>query len=290
MPETESWSYQRNCLIPPDTELPKGMNRIAAVVEYDGSVFCGWQRQRHCDSVQRHVEGALSSVAAENISVVCAGRTDTGVHGTNQVIHFDTVAERKPRNWILGANANLPDTVRLHWARQMPPSFHARFSATARTYRYIIANGAYRPALFNKGLSWERRPLCAERMQTGAACLPGEQDFSSFRAAGCQSNTPYRNIHYVEVWRSGDLVVVEIRANAFLHHMVRNIAGALIAVGCGAREPQWIKELLIARDRTMGAVTAPANGLYLVAVDYPDGFELPGFDPGPYFVSEPLKQ
>lgn len=263
---------------------------MAAVVEYDGSVFCGWQRQRHCQSVQQQVEAALSMVAAEPVSVGCAGRTDTGVHGTNQVIHFDTLAQRKPRNWILGANANLPDTVRLHWVQQMPPSFHARFSAIARTYRYVIYNHPYRPALFNQGLTWERRSLQVERMRQAAACLPGEQDFSSFQAAGCQSNTPYRNVHYIEAWRKGDLVIVEIRANAFLHHMVRNIAGALIAVGCGERDPQWVAELLAARDRTQGEVTAPASGLYLVAVSYPEEFAIPRFPPGPYFVAEDLKQ
>ena len=289
MSNTDPWAYRRNCQMRPSDPMPQGMHRIAAVVEYDGSVFCGWQRQSHSPSVQAEVERALSKVAAEPITVACAGRTDTAVHGTNQVIHFDTPAVRDPHNWILGANANLPNSIRLHWAAEMPQTFHARYSATARTYRYVIANEPFRPALCHAGLTWQRKPLDEGRMQAGAAYMLGERDFSSFRAAGCQSKTPMRNMHYVAVWRQGSLVIIELRANAFLLHMCRNIAGALMAVGCGEREPQWIDKLLSLKDRNQADVTAPPNGLYLVNVDYPKEFALPELVPGPHFVIEPLR-
>lgn len=283
------WVYQRNCRMRADDPMPEGMHRIAAVVEYDGSLFCGWQRQSHSPSVQAEVERALSKVAAEPITVACAGRTDTAVHGTNQVIHFDTLAVRAPHNWIMGANANLPKGIRLHWAGEMPKEFHARFSAAARTYRYVIYNGPYRPALGCTGLTWERRPLAVSAMQKAARHLVGEQDFSSFRAAGCQSNSPNRDMHYVEVWSQGSLVIIELRANAFLLHMCRNIAGALMAVGAGEREPDWIAQLMSACDRNQADITAPPNGLYLVSVDYPEPFLLPDLSPGPHFVPDPLK-
>lgn len=289
MAESEDWLYQVNCLIPPEQQLPEGVKRIAAVVEYDGSAFSGWQRQSHSSSVQQEVERALSAVAAEPITVACAGRTDAAVHGTNQVIHFDTRAERNARNWILGANANLPDSIRLHWAGEVAAQFHARFTATARTYRYVICNDRYRPALFHTGMTWERKPLDADLMQQAAQHLLGEQDFSSFRAAGCQSVSPNRNVHYVEVWRQGPLVIMEIRANAFLHHMVRNIAGALMVVGFGEQSPEWIGALLAACDRNLAPPTAPPNGLYLVHVDYPAELAIPVCPPGPHFIADELK-
>ena len=282
--------YQRNKLLSLDQKMPQGMYRIAAVVEYDGSAFCGWQRQSHSPSVQAEVERALSKVAAEEIIVACAGRTDTGVHGTNQVIHFDTLADREPRNWILGANANLPDSIRLHWAAPVTPQFHARFSATARTYRYVIYNEPYRPALGHSGLTWQRQPLNEQLMQQGANYLLGERDFSSFRGAGCQSKTPNRNMHYVDVWRQGSLVIIELRANAFVLHMCRNIAGALMAVGSGERKPQWIDELMNLKDRNQAGITAPPQGLYLVNVSYPAEFGFPQLPPGPHFVSESLRR
>jgi tRNA pseudouridine38-40 synthase len=278
------WRYKTNCLISPDQQLPEGIERMAAVIEYDGSSFCGWQRQLHSPSVQAEVEKALSNVANQSVSVACAGRTDTGVSGTNQFIHFDTSAQRNPHNWIMGANANLPDSIRLHWAQQMPAQFHVRFSALSRTYRYIICNDSYRPALFCKGLTWERRPLNADNMHRAAQHLLGEQDFTSVRAAGCQSNTPFRNVHCVDVWRQGELVIIEIKANAFLLHMVRNIAGILISVGKGARSSGSVKELLSAKNRCHGEVTARPNGLYLVGVGYPNEFNVPPLIPGPHFV------
>ncbi|MDM3871667.1 tRNA pseudouridine(38-40) synthase TruA [Porticoccus sp. W117] len=282
--------YQRNMLLSPEDKMPEGMQRIAAVVEYDGSAFCGWQRQSHSPSVQAEVERALSKVAAEPITVACAGRTDTGVHGTNQVIHFDTLAQREARNWILGANANLPDSIRVHWASPVSPQFHARFSATARTYRYVISNQPYRPALGHSGLTWQRLPLDEKAMQQGANYLLGERDFSSFRGAGCQSKTPNRNMHYVDVWRQGELVIIELRANAFVLHMCRNIAGALIAVGAGEKKPEWIDELMAVRDRNQAGITAPPQGLYLVNVSYPAEFEFPQLPPGPHCVAEPLRR
>jgi len=287
--KTLNWRYQTNCLIPPDQKLPEGVVRIAAVVEYDGSAFCGWQRQSHSPSVQTEVEKALTTVANEPVVVACAGRTDTGVSGTNQFIHFDTAAARSSDNWLRGANTNLPDSIRLHWVQKMPAQFHVRFSALSRTYRYIICNDKYRPALFCKGLTWERRPLNTENMHDAAQYLLGEQDFTSVRAAGCQSNTPFRNIHYVDVWRQGELVVIEVQANAFLLHMVRNIAGILISVGRGERSITSVKDLLEAKNRCHGEMTAKPHGLYLVGVGYPPEFEIPELIPGPHFIAKSLR-
>lgn len=283
------WHYTPNCLIPPDQEFPAGLNRVAAVVEYDGSAFCGWQRQSHCHSVQAEVERALSAVAAEPIAVTCAGRTDSGVHATYQVIHFDTSARRAARNWFLGTNANLPDAVRIKWVADVVAGFHARFSARSRTYRYLISNELQRPAIFHRCLTWERRPLDTQPMQQAAALLVGERDFSSFRASACQSRTPFRRVDYASVWRRNDLVVIEIRANAFLHHMVRNIAGALLTVGCHEQDISWFRSLLAARDRTRGAATAAANGLFLVGVQYPAHFGIPEMNPGPHLVPESFR-
>lgn len=266
--------------------MPEGIKRIAAAVEYDGSSFCGWQRQSHSPSVQAEVEAALTTVANEPVTVACAGRTDTGVHGTNQVIHFDTQAERQSRNWLLGVNANLPYGIRLHWVKEMPLQFHARFSATARTYRYVITNQPQRSALFHHWLTWEKKPLDEELMSQAAQQLLGEHDFSSFRASGCQSHSPNRNVHAVRVWRQAGLVIMEITANAFLHHMVRNIMGSLLCIGRGEKPVEWLGGLLALCDRTKAASTAPSNGLYLVRVNYPQPFEIPEFNLGPQFVSD----
>lgn len=285
MNPNDPWVYLTNGLLPDDQILPEGIRRIAAAVEYDGSSFCGWQRQTHSPSVQAEVEAALTSVANQPVTVACAGRTDTGVHGTNQIIHFDTSAERVPRNWLLGANANLPFSIRVHWVEEKPAQFHARFSATARTYRYLIANQPQRPAICHHGLAWEKRSLNESLMHQAAQQLLGEHDFSSFRAAGCQSRSPNRNVHAVNIWRQGTLVIVEITANAFLHHMVRNIIGSLLCVGRGDQPVDWLEALLQKKDRTQAPATAPANGLYLVGVNYPDNFEIPEFIPGPQFIS-----
>ncbi len=255
--------------------------RIAAAVEYNGRGFCGWQRQSHSPSVQAVVEGALSFVADEPLTVVCAGRTDSGVHATNQLVHFDTSVSRAPVNWIRGANSRLPEGVRIHWAAEMETDFHARFSATARTYRYLIWNAPVAPAIFGGYMTWCRSALDEDAMHRAAQGLLGENDFSSFRAAGCQSRSPWRCVSRISVVRSARLLVLEITANAFLHHMVRNIAGCLIAVGQGRRARDWPECLLALRDRTRGDETAPAEGLYLVAVDYPPRYGIPTFPPGP---------
>jgi len=265
--------------------LPAG-TRIACRIEYDGSRFCGWQSQPHLAvaTVQDTLERGLAAVATRPLRVHCAGRTDTGVHGHGQVIHFDAAVARSPKAWVLGVNANLPPDVRIHWAVGVPAEFHARFSATARRYRYVIANTPVRPALLGGQVTWQRLPLDAGLMHAEAQALCGERDFSAFRAAACQSRSPMRNIRRIEVTRRGPLVVIDIEANAFLHHMVRNIAGALMAVGAGRQAPGWVAALLAGRDRRVAADTAPAAGLYLVAVEYPAAFALPPTPEGPLWL------
>lgn len=251
------------------------MPRIALGIEYDGSAFSGWQTQSHAASVQSAVEAALSAVANHQIEVVAAGRTDAGVHAAMQVVHFDTSAIRTPRSWVLGANSGLPKSVTVLWAKEVPEGFHARYGAMARSYRYCILNRAVRPALGAQNLSWIRQPLDHQRMHAAAQQLVGEHDFSSFRAAECQSRTPMRRLYQIDVARQGEVVVVSVTANAFLHHMVRNIAGVLIAVGCGDEPVQWVAQVLAARDRTQGGVTAPPQGLYLTGVRYAPALQLP---------------
>ncbi|MFM2482737.1 tRNA pseudouridine(38-40) synthase TruA [Celerinatantimonas sp. YJH-8] len=257
--------------------------RIALGIEYDGAAYYGWQRQREVNSVQECVEQALSKIADHPVDVFCAGRTDAGVHATGQVIHFDTHSGRSMSAWTLGMNANLPKDIAVRWAKSVADDFHARFSAKARRYRYIIYNAPYRGAILNHGVSHYHQHLDEKRMHEAAQYLLGEQDFSSFRAVQCQSRSPFRNVHHVMVTRQGDFVVIDIKANAFLHHMVRNIAGSLIEVGQGDRPPTWISELLALKDRTKAAATAKAQGLYLVSVDYPQRYEIPVVEPGPLF-------
>lgn len=258
------------------------MFRIALGLEYDGSRFHGWQSQRlGLRTVQACLQQALSKVADEPISVVCAGRTDAGVHALEQVVHFVTDAERLPRAWVLGANSQLPDDVSVFWMRQVAEQFHARYSALARRYRYVIANRPVRPALERERVAWCHYPLDAERMYAAGQLLLGEHDFSAFRARDCQSRTPWREIRELLVWREVDHVIIEIEANAFLHHMVRNIVGMLLDVGRGLRPPQWAAELLTGRDRTAAGVTAPAAGLYLQRVYYPQAYRLPLGDAAP---------
>ena len=281
MPQSPSWAYKANGRVPEGEMLPPGLKRVAAMVQYDGSDFCGWQRQVHSPSVQQVVEKALSAVANEAITVVCAGRTDTGVHATNQVIHFDTSAERSERNWMRGAGANLPDSVRIHWTQTVPNQFHARFSAIARTYRYLIVNTPQPPAIMRDYLSWERSPLDVEKMAAGARAFLGDQDFSSVRGANCQAPSPRRNIQSIRFFRNGQVITMEITANAFLLHMVRNIAGVLMEVGRGEKKPEWVAELLGLRDRRCAGITAPPGGLYLVSVAYPECFSVPQLARGP---------
>ncbi len=246
-------------------------------VEYDGSRFCGWQIQDGTRTVQGVVEAALSRVADAPVRVHCAGRTDSGVHALQQVIHFDSLARRKPDAWVFGANANLPASVSILWARPVDDDFHARFSALRRHYRYIILNRPMRPAIAANGLSWDYRPLDETRMAAAAAELVGEHDFSSFRAYACQAKSPLRTINQLTVQRQGPLVVIDVIANAFLHHMVRNLAGVLMAIGAGEQPVRWVREVLAARDRQSGGVTAPAGGLYFIHAAYPDRFCLPPY-------------
>lgn len=256
--------------------------RIALGVEYDGTGFCGWQTQDGVPTVQDVVEKALSRVANHPVQVVCAGRTDAGVHGKGQVVHFDTEAVRAMRSWVLGANSNLPDSVSVIWARQVSEDFHARFSALARRYRYDILNRPTRPALDRHRACWVHRSLDAARMAAAARYLVGEHDFSSFRALACQAKHPVRTIHHLRVERSGELIRIDVKANAFLHHMVRNIAGVLIEIGTGDRPPEWAGEVLGYRDRTLGGVTAPPDGLSFMAVSYPPEYELPAGPDAPW--------
>jgi tRNA pseudouridine38-40 synthase len=260
--------------------------KIALGIEYDGASFFGWQRQREVASVQQHVEKALSVIANEPIDVYCAGRTDAGVHGTGQVVHFETTAIRKLAAWTMGVNANLPDQVAVRWAKEVPESFHARFSATARRYRYVIYNSDYRPAILAKGVSHYHGQLDETLMHEAAQLLLGENDFSSFRAAHCQSNSPNRNVMHISVERFNQYIVIDIKANAFVHHMVRNIVGSLITVGRKEQPVEWIKWLLEQKDRKLASATAKAHGLYLVAVDYPKEFDLPQVPMGPLFLPQ----
>ena len=239
-----------------------------AEVEYDGTDFHGWQTQPHARNIQDYIEAALSQVADQTVKVVCAGRTDAGVHALGQVIHFDSDARRATSEWLRGANANLPGDIAVHWVKPTRDDFHARYSARRRRYRYVILNRAERPALQRRNSAWIHRPLDADAMQRAAQALVGEHDFSSFRAAGCQSHSPLRRVFGVELRRDGELVVMTICADAFLHHMVRNIAGVLIAVGGGDRPESWVGEVLAHRDRKQGGVTADARGLYLLDVEY----------------------
>ncbi len=249
--------------------------RLALGIEYDGTDFLGWQRLSHGRSVQGEVEAALSFVAAHPVEVTCAGRTDSGVHARCQVVHFDTIAERSERAWALGANSRLAHDVAVIWAQPVPDEFHARFGARARRYRYTILNRPIRAALDARFVTWERTPLDAPRMQLAAQALIGENDFSAFRTVQCQANTPMRNVHEITVARSGDKVIVEIEANAFLHHMVRNIVGSLLPIGRGERPVEWMAELLRGRDRGVAGPTARASGLTFLAPRYPAEWKLP---------------
>ncbi len=250
--------------------------RIAMGVEYAGSDFHGWQRQEAgVRTVQDCVEQAVSEVADHALGIHCAGRTDAGVHALGQVIHFDTTASRPMRAWVLGTNVNLPQDVSVGWARQVNPDFHARFSATGRHYRYEILNRPTRSGLHRCHAVWSHRPLDEVRMQLAADTLVGTHDFSSYRALACQAKSPVRTLHYLKLSRRGEHVIMETGANAFLHHMVRNMAGVLMAIGRGDKEVGWAREILDLRDRRKSGVTAPPEGLYLTRVDYPAEFGLP---------------
>ncbi len=251
------------------------MPRIAVGVEYDGSGFAGWQSQAGQRTVQEISERALARIAAAPVALVCAGRTDAGVHAQGQVAHFDTEAIRPQRSWVLGANSELPPDVSLSWAQVVPEHFHARYSAQSRTYRYLILNRTARSALHRSRSAFVHRPLDAARMAAAGALLHGEHDFSAFRSSECQAKTAVRRIERLTVLRQADWVLIEVTANAFLHHMVRNIAGLLIAIGRGDAEPAWAGTVLASGDRTCNAATAPPDGLCLLGVRYPAAFGLP---------------
>jgi tRNA pseudouridine38-40 synthase len=256
------------------------MVRVALGLEYDGQHFCGWQTQPNACAVQDVLESALHEIAGETITVACAGRTDTGVHALAQVVHFDTAALRPQSAWVRGVNALLPPTVAVRWAQEVAPTFHARFSARARRYRYVLLNRPTRPGLASGRVGWFHAPLDLQRMRQAADSLLGEHDFSAFRAAECQAKTPVRTLTELGIRRQGDCIIFDLHANAFLHHMVRNIIGALVYVGKGKHPPEWLAELLQGRDRKMAAPTFAPDGLYLSGVEYEAQWGIPAFDKG----------
>ena len=251
------------------------MVRVALGLEYDGSHFCGWQTQPEACAVQDALETALSQIASELIVVASAGRTDSGVHAWAQVVHFDTTAQRPESAWVRGVNALLPPSVAVCWARVVAPTFHARFSAQARRYRYLLLNRPTRPAMASGRVGWFHAPLDLESMREAAGFLIGEHDFSAFRAAECQAKTPVRTLSELSIQRQNECLIFDLRANAFLHHMVRNIVGALVYVGKGKHPPDWVAELLQARERKFAAPTFAPDGLYLSGVEYAAHWGIP---------------
>lgn len=263
--------------------------RVALGIEYDGSQYHGWQLQGHDPrTIQAELESALSRIANQPVRVICAGRTDSGVHATAQVVHFNAPCQRSERAWVQGTNSYLPDNIRVLWCCFVANGFHARFSALSRRYLYVIDNRQVRSAIMAEQLTWERRPLDADAMHAAAQYLIGERDFTSFRASHCQSLTASRNVHHLRVKRVDDQIIIDIKANAFLYHMVRNIAGVLIEIGRADRAPVWAMEVLEARDRTLAGVTAPPHGLYLVDIEYPDHYGLPNIKSPPPFLRQNL--
>jgi len=244
--------------------------RLVLGIEYDGTGFSGWQSQPGTRTVQGVVEQAIAEVADHPIALVCAGRTDAGVHALEQVAHFETRSQRPERAWTLGVNSKLPSDVSIVWARTAPPDFHARFAARSRSYCYWIMNSPLRPALLRSRAWWVRRPLDATLMDEAARVLMGAHDFSAFRAAQCQAKSALRTVSDISVIREGQLLRLDITANAFLHHMVRNIVGTLVVVGRGDASPEWVDEVLRGADRRAAGATAAACGLYLRRVEYPD--------------------
>jgi tRNA pseudouridine38-40 synthase len=251
------------------------VRRVAALLEYDGSEFAGWQSQAHAVGLQDAVERALTFVAGAPVSATCAGRTDAGVHAVGQVVHFDTEAQRTPRAWVLGANTRLPPSIALQWAGEVASEFHARHSAVRRTYRYYILNSSARSALQRLRSAWIPRPLDADAMHGAAQTLIGELDFAAFRSVECQSKSSKRRVERIEVRRHGDWVWMEITANAYLHHMVRNIVGTLVEAQREADPEGAMRRILESRDRRLAGPTTPASGLYLWRVEYPPQFGIP---------------
>ena len=251
------------------------MTRIALGIEYDGAGFAGWQSQSHGNTVQDVLELALAAIAGEAVRTVCAGRTDAGVHAAAQVVHFDTAVARPQSAWVRGVNAHLPPQVAVRWAQVVDAEFHARFSARARSYRYLLLNRPVRAALLHGRVGWYHRPLDVAAMQAASACLVGEHDFSAFRAAECQAKTPVKHLYRADISRQSDCIVFDFHANAFLHHMIRNLVGSLVYIGQGKHAPSWMAELLAGRDRRRAAPTFDAAGLYFAGVDYDPCWQLP---------------
>ena len=251
------------------------MIRIALGIEYDGSSFLGWQTQPGGGTVQDALEVALSTMAGGNISVTCAGRTDRGVHARGQVVHFDTGADRPASAWVRGVNAMLPESIAVLWSAQVPEDFHARYSARSRTYRYVLLNRPVRAALEARHAGWHHAPLDLEAMRLGTRFLVGEHDFSAFRSSECQAKTPVRTLHALDIDEDGERIVFTIRANAFLHHMVRNIVGTLVYIGKGKNPPEWAGEVLASRNRSRAAPTFAPEGLCLEHVQYESRWNLP---------------
>ena len=249
--------------------------RIALGVEYDGSRFCGWQTQPQGCAVQDALERALAEIAGAPVATICAGRTDAGVHALAQVAHFDTGAHRPESAWVRGVNALLPAACAVAWSRTVPDEFHARYSALGRTYRYLLLNRSVRPAADHGRVGWFHLPLDVDRMRRAAALLVGEHDFSAFRSSECQARSPVRTLRRLDIERHGDYLVLDLQANAFLHHMVRNIVGCLVYVGKGKHRPEWVGEVMEARDRSLAAPTFDASGLYLARVEYDSRWGLP---------------
>lgn len=249
--------------------------RIALGVEYAGTDFCGWQYQPHSRNVQGSLQKAVSKVANHPVEVYAAGRTDTGVHALNQVIHFDTESVRDPRGWLLGINANLPKDVNVTWVRHVDDDFHARFSATKRSYRYLILNRLSRSSVHHQRMWWHYHPLDIARMQAAADQLVGRHDFTAFRASECQAKSPIKTLDKIVVSRQQDIIAVDVEAKSFLHHMVRNLVGVMAAIGDGSKPVEWAGEVLRSVDRSRGGITAPAEGLYLVDVRYPEQYYFP---------------
>ncbi len=251
------------------------MVRIALGIEYDGAGFAGWQSQAHGNTVQDAVEKALAAVAGQPLRVACAGRTDAGVHALAQVVHFDCAVLRPETAWVRGVNAHSPARVAVRWAKEVGPDFHARFSARSRAYRYVLLNRAVRPALLAGRVGWFHQPLDVEAMRAAAGCLVGEHDFSAFRAAECQAKSPVKHLYRADIEVQGDCIVFDFHANAFLHHMIRNLVSSLVYIGKGKHPAVWMAELLQARDRQRAAPTFAADGLYFAGVEYDAVWQLP---------------
>ena len=263
--------------------------KVALVVEYDGAAYKGWQAQKFdVATVQECLEVALSKIANHPVTVICAGRTDAGVHASAQVVHFETDSHRPLRAWTLGVNTHLPPDISVKAAAYVADGFHARFSAVSRRYRYVIYQSEYRPAVMGKGVTWTYKELDIKAMQAACQYFKGTHDFTSFRAVGCQAKSPVRTILNFSVDHFGQYIVLDVRANAFLHHMIRNFAGVLMTIGAGEQPVEWAKQVLEAKDRAQGGITAPPFGLYLVDAEYPEEFGVPKPPLGPHFL--PFKE